>query len=127
MNDKKLNELIAALSTTEGGNKALQGLKDKIAELDEASLGYDKSKAAHKKEFLALSKERTKLEVVKDEIEVKEDKALVNLQLSIDVLKGNETKAAETAQKLIDLDAIEKKTRASCRRKETVCETRPYP
>lgn len=118
MNDKRQSELIEALSQTDAKNKALQGLKDKIAELDEATEEYNKAKSAHKKEFLQLSKERTKLEVVKDEIDTKQEETDRNLQLSLDVLEGNNASAVAISEQARDIEALEKKTKASCRRKE---------
>jgi len=122
MNDKKRNELIEVLSTTDGKNKALQGLKDKITELDDATETYDKSKAAHKKEFLALSKERTALEVVKDEIAAGQEKTKKNLSLSLDIVSANVAAKDALAERETELASLEKKTKASCRRKETAAE-----
>lgn len=118
MNDKKLNELITALSTTEVKNKTLDALREKITDLDASTDEYNKAKASHKKEFIKLSAERTKLEVVKDDLDGKElalEKRADDIEL---ISRGVVVGSASLAARKDEFDSLEKKTRASCRRKE---------
>lgn len=119
MNDKRLNELAAVLSTANGSNKYLQALREGLSNLETAKTDYDKAKSEHKKEFLKLSKERTKLEVVKDEIDTQREEAESNLEQSVVVMGYYNTKMQVLGEKEKEVGLLEKKTKASCNRKET--------
>lgn len=118
MNDKKLDELIEALKTKGFGQKALTALCDKIEALEKATADYDKAKAKHKKEYLALSAETTKLEKLHSDIEGKQDKADKAESCAETKCLQAETMADALGKQIADFKSFEKKTKASCRRKE---------
>lgn len=119
MDDKKRQDLLEALSTTDVKDKLLIAVKKEAGRLDVAAAKYNKAHKQHKAAFLELSKATTANEktlAVASELSLENEKTLLEIKEAQSSLDSQKALFEQTKAKFAD---FEKKARAQYRKAET--------